>query len=203
MLASKNLTAVARRSRVIELPDGKHVELKALTLADWATIEEEAVQAHRRAHIQTWLRNADLLQRDPGELEKVEATDGHELQRLKQRVNKLIADCNYNDLIGRAIGECNGITVDTMPPHAIPAWLDTQRGRLTIVWLSMRGADQSLTFDDVSALLSEHSQLIQSIAEAAAEISIGKLGRDKSKNESAPQPAGQHPTSEVTTTQTP
>lgn len=149
MATNQNLGAVVRRTRILQLPDGKTIELKALTISDWATIQDEAVQAAKRNLLLTYYQNQDLL---PAE----------------KRVELLV----------EAFKRAEAISAETLTDEQLSAWSDTFRGDMTIMWLSMRGAVPDLTYDQAAEIWAVHKEYLKSGAEAVLQISRPSLGNE-------------------------
>jgi hypothetical protein len=143
MSDNSNLGSVARKSRVIPLPDGTHIELRALVIADWACIQEEASHYARRDLIETYVRNADLI----ADVEERRA------------------------MVREAFTRAEAITSDTISDAKVTSWTSTIRGQLYGVWLSMRGSREYLTFDQASEYLAKYMELLPGISDAVAQIS--------------------------------
>ena len=152
MTDNKRLNAAFRRSRLVTIADGSHVELRALVMSDWATIQEEAAQARKRELIETYSRNLDLIP---------------EPERLKTLME--------------AFRRAEEIRCDNILSEEVSAWLvNTIRGQLTATWLSMRGANPRLTFDDVCAVLQhEKAEQIEELANIVGELSRNVLGNGR------------------------
>lgn len=152
-MENRNLGAVARRSKLVPLPDGTHVELRALVLSDLACLQEEAAHAFKRDLIETYTRNADLL-----------------------------PEADRRQVILDAFKRAEEIRPDTIEVDKANAWVDkTLRGQMTTVWLSMRGARPDLTFDQAAQLYdaARDAALLEATAEAVQEISKPTLGNGR------------------------
>ena len=147
MTEMRNLGALARKSRVIELPGGMHVELRALVLSDWATLWEETAHAMRRDLIETYARNADLL-----------------------------PEARRQDVVMEAFRRAEAITANTIKPDDVVAFLKTSRGELLCLWLSMRPGMPGLTYDEAAVIWSVDREHVKAAADTVGELSRATLG---------------------------
>lgn len=203
----KHLRDIARRSAVIEIPGGQSVELRSLTISDWATLEEQAVQFARREWIISRLTNGDILPPFE-ELDEIKAAFA-ELQDFVEGV-KIADEANWsrpakslqrleNALSVVALADhAAEIVQETMPPRFLEKWMNSLRGNLTAVWLSMRAVTSDLTLDQVSLRFAEHPAVVRMLANEVVKLSLpGTI-----KNVAAPQAAGQAQTAATTQSQT-
>ncbi len=166
MADNRNLIAIARRSRLIELPDGRTAELLELTLADWAAIQDEAAQAAKRDLIATYAKNVDLL---PKEMREATLLD--------------------------AFKRAEAITPDTVSTDRVVQWLSKSiHGKLYSVWRSLRTSwPGGLSYDE-AAIIWQHKGVIdeerlEEAADIVADISGVTLGNESPPPEKA-KPAG-------------
>ena len=148
MAESRYLGAIVRRSAVQRLQDGKNIELAALTLADWAFLQEEAAHAIKRDLIETYTRNADLL---PDDIRRA--------------------------TILEAFKRAEDIRAETVPSEKSQRWIDeTLRGRLMAVWRAMLPFRPGLTLDDAAVLWGQRELELEQAADLVAELSAPTLG---------------------------
>jgi hypothetical protein len=153
MTINRQLGAVGRRSRTIEISGGKHVTVHQLVISDFAAIQEEAAHYARRAIIETYTRNADLAKGQVPE-------------------NEWVA------MVRDAYKRAEEITADTISDKKVAMFQDTVRGQLFFIWLGMRFAQPGLTFDQVSELFCNSLGQVVDVANLVAELSLPTLGND-------------------------
>ena len=178
MAETKNLAALVQRSRSFELPDGRTVELRPLTLRDWGTIEEESVQAAKRDMIQTVARNADLLPENLREkmllevFKRAEELRADNLPSIKVSVSQKAAN-------GLPLYDNDGkMVMQDVELGYAQFWLSrSMKGRLTAVWLSVRKSLPGATQDEVAEIFAEYSErTLDEAADVVGSLSKPTLG---------------------------
>ncbi len=113
--------------------------------------EEEATQAAKRDLIETYAKNIDLLP-----------------EAARERV--------LLDAFKRA----EEITAETRTSKHVFDWITkTRRGDLTALWLAMRRANPSVTFDQADELWSQHKDCVHAAAVQVIDLSMSTLGNDE------------------------
>jgi hypothetical protein len=176
---AEDLRAVAQRSQIFTLPDGSKLELRPLLIRDWATLEEEALQAYKRSYLETYTRNLDLL---PGTTEAKQAILMEKFQEAAQltpdKIPPVVVDAPKWDG-DKLVRDGNGDIVRQPVPVPYAQWWfgNTLSGSQTAIWLSIRRARPNITPDEADAIYTQYGQEITNkIANAVAELSRPTLG---------------------------
>lgn len=168
MEGTRNLGAIVTRSRVVQLDDGTNVEVRALDMADWAALEDAAVQQCKRSLIETYTKNVDLIPQAYREkmlqdaFKRAEDIRADNLPSVKVKVT--IADVEQEVPIGYA--------------HY---WLQsTVRGRLHAAWLSVRKSKPGWSLDDAAEFFAKKGgeKVLDSVADAVGAVSAPTLGNE-------------------------
>lgn len=168
----KGLRESTSRGRLVELPNGRTVEIRPLTLRDLAQLEEQSLAAHKRTYLETYSKNIDLI---PKEF--------------------------LRDWLKEAFQTASAMSVDSLPskktesgrPVEYAFWWagHTIAGKMNAVWLSLRRADPSIKFDDLDQLIGTDAETLERLANAIGEISAPTEGPEG--NGTAPGKTGQSP----------
>jgi hypothetical protein len=189
MSETKNLRAVTQRSRVFELADGTTLELRPLTMRDFGTLEEEAVQAAKSDLIATWARNLEHLpeaMRDAKLLEAFERAEKINAEGMPDReIDVPLRDPATRKVL-RDKDTGKALSTKKQIPYAQYWMANTIKGRLTAVWLSARRADPNVTQDQLSEIFQRLGE--ESLDEAAD--AVGDLTQSQLGNEEAPATPG-------------
>jgi hypothetical protein len=177
-MESRNLGAVAKRSRLIPMPDGSTLEVQPLHLGDWATLEEEAVQAAKRDLLETYTKNMDLLAMLPEPMREKMLLD------VFKRAEDLRAD-NLPTVTVKVKADGKEVEVAVGYAHW---WVSrTMKGKMTAAWLGMRKAKPGLTYEGAGKLMADwggEAQL-ETVANAVGEISKPTLGNGEAPQDGA------------------
>ena len=200
-MAESNLRAATQRSSMLELADGTTLEFRPLIVRDWATLEEEALKDAKRQFLQFKLSTLDLLGPDVD-------VDQERDKFWKQAEAMAIDDLPEKETVGPAFspsgkpikagGLAVGDTVQTKDGdakvHSLVAgiafvrqtmpyvnwWLGrTIKGQFMAVWLSVRKARPTMTFDDCCDIF---TKLGEEAREEAADL-VGQISRPTVGNE--------------------
>ena len=166
-MAERNLSAIVQRRRIVTLPDNTQVEVRALDLCDWAMLEDEAVNVHKRTMLETYTRNADLI---PEDMRK------EMLQDAFRRASEVRADTLPSVMVKMNI---EGAGVQEVPMGYAHWWLRTTlRGRLFAAWLSVRKSKPAWTLNDAAEFFAEKGgdKVLDQVADAVGEVSAPTLG---------------------------
>jgi len=193
-------SVVTRRTRAIELPSGKSIELSQLTLKDYTALREAACSEYKRNLIETYTRNLDLM---PEEMRSVavkevfkraESITPDDLPKKKAWVAKKDESGQfvrndgepfYHDGVQQVIN-----TGDAMPveePIDYAGWWasNTSIGRIHTLWYSMRhcNGQQGTTLEEMFSMFQDDAA-----ARDAANV-VGELSEQRLENRQPPQPA--------------
>lgn len=149
MHGTKNLGAIVRKSRLVDLPDGSTVEIRALILSDWSFLQEEAAKHLKRDLIATYVENADLA---PASMR--------------------------DEMVRDAFKRAESIRADTITSQDAMNFGNSLKGRLLAVWLGMRGAQPHLTYDEAAAIYAYDENKLKEVSNEVAEISSPTLGNE-------------------------
>ncbi len=201
-MSDQYLRAATQRSRIVDLPDGSHLELRPLTIQDWGTLEEEALKAYKREFLSTYLENLDLIPESKRAAKEAEAWE---------RAEKLTADGIPPKIVeSPAVGQDGKVIRNSPPgtevllnsgelvtisklvgdrcyalqkvPYAQWWFSSTFKGRMRAVWLSARRARPGVTEDELAALFMRVGE--ESLDDAAN--TVGSLSKSQVGNGQAP-----------------
>lgn len=164
---SAGVSSVVRRRRTIDLPNGKRIEVEALSIKDYGQVREQACAEYKRSLIKTVTDNQDLL-----------------------------PDSEKDGAVGRAFEKAMQLTPDALPTKTVPIpdtnktrdlpyadwWMGmTIPGILYSTWLAMRKCpgQESLTRDDVEAMFEDQGEAIEEAGEAIADLTRPRLGNSE------------------------
>lgn len=166
-METRNLGAVVHRGRLVKMPDGTEVEVRALDLSDWAMLEDEAVSVCKRNMLETYTKNADLI---PEDLRK------EMLQDAFKRAEEIRAD-NLPSVTVKV--NVPGVGLQDIPMGYAHYWLQsTMRGRLFASWLSVRKAKPGWTLNDAADFFAAKGgeKVLDEVANVVGEVSNPTLG---------------------------
>lgn len=191
-------TAVVRRRRTATLPDGTTIELEQLTFKDFAQIREEACAQYKRAMIQTWTKNLDLLPENMRQdavqraFDRAEKITPDAMPKKKAwvptrdregRVVRNVGEAFYHEEAQELIGL--GDPLPKLADIEYSGWWMSQDnlGKLYATWLSMRKCpgQEKLTLDEVDQMFMNQLEALDSAANVVGDLSAPRLG-----NEDAP-----------------
>lgn len=168
-MAERNLSAIVQRRRLVTLPDNTEVEVRALDLCDWAMLEDEAVNVHKRQLLETYTKNADLL---PDDMRK------DVLLAAFKRAEDVRAD-NLPSVMVKV--NIEGAGIQEVPMGYAHYWLrNTMRGRLFAAWLSIRKSKPAWTLNEAAEFFAEKGgdKVLDQVADAVGEVSAPTLGNE-------------------------
>lgn len=174
------MEATVRRRATHRLPNGQTIEIHALGLSDYVAARDRALQQFKRAKIQTWTENVDLLPAAQREtwireaFERAEALTGDDLpmKRMQMPVRR-------ND--GRIVKDGNGEPVLREREVEYAAWWmsETAEGRLYMTWLSIKRGNPAFTLDDADRLFIDAMDDLETAANLVGDISSPTLGNSE------------------------
>lgn len=170
-----NLGPMTQGSRNVSLSNGENVEVRKLNLTDWATLEDEAIQAAKRSLVETYTRNLDLIPPDMR-------------QAMVEQAFRRAEDLRADNLptVTVKIKAADGTEQD-VPLGYAHYWMGrTIRGKLTAVWLSVRKSKPQWTLDDAANFFAAKEADLETVADAVGDVSRPTLG-----NAEAPQGGAQ------------
>lgn len=178
---SDRMEATVRRRATHRLPNGRTIEIHALGLADYVAARDRALQQFKRAKIETWTGNADLLPADQRErwirdaFERAEALTIDDLPVKRMQMPLRRSD-------GRIIKDAKtGEPILREKEVEYAAWWmsETADGRLFMTWLSIRRGDPSFTLDDADRLFVDAMDELETAANLVGDVSTPTLGNSE------------------------
>jgi hypothetical protein len=176
-MAESNLRAATQRSSFLDLPNGEQLEFRPLIMRDWGTLEEAALKEYKRQWLQHKLDTVDILHPDdtPEQLaeRKQELEDKAAAMTLDDCRDREVdfpaydvkgkpipaGDLKVGDIVTTrqgdkpVIGYMGGYACVRQTMAYVNWWLSrTTTGRFMSIWLSVRKARPTMTFDDCCRL---------------------------------------------------
>jgi hypothetical protein len=184
--------ATVRRKKLYTLPNGRRVEIQSLGLSDYVQAREEALGQYKRARLQTWTKNIDLLGNLPESerrqllQEAFERAENLAVEDLPEKTMRLPT----RNAQGKFVRDQHGELLLQKQAVEYTAWWmsETPEGRLYMTWLSIHRADPTFTMDDADAVFRDHVDQLEKIADEVGEISGAQLGNSSAPPETAGQP---------------
>lgn len=174
------MEATVRRRATHTLPNGQRIEIHALGLSDYVAARDRALQQFKRAKIQTWTENADLLppdQRQTWIRDAFERAEALTIDDLPARTMKL----PVRNSAGKIVKDKNGdpLLRETEVEYTVWWMSETADGRLYMTWLSIRRGDPSFTLDQADALFIDAMDSLETAAELVGDVSAPTLGNSE------------------------
>lgn len=188
-MADDGMETVAKRQASFRMKDGREITFSSLTLGDFVSAREQALQEYKREKIKTWTANLDLIpedQRDAWVRQAFERAEEITAEGLPDK------ELDLPQYLGNGKVKRDSRNQPVFKKQKVEYamwWMsDTAGGRLYMTWLSMRKApgQQDMTLADADALFTESLDDLENAAQLVGDLSQSKLSGN---SETPPAPA--------------
>lgn len=185
------LSTVARRTKSVELPNGRSIELSQLTIKDLVALREQACDEYKRSILRTYTQNQDMLagidlkdkvaeiaQITPDDMPMKKAWTA--MRNEEGEIIKSDRDKYFHKQANSWVNR--GDPVPALGDVPYEAWWSsaTPMGRLHTLWYSMRhcAGQQNITLDEVVEIFTDEA-LVASLADDIGSLSAQRLGKEQ------------------------
>lgn len=162
-MVNKGLSAATTRRRSIDLPDGRSIELAALSLRCIAQLEEQALADYKRQYLQTFVANADLMS-DESRESMIREAFGKAAEFTTETLPQKTVEVEVKNAAGETVRQKQRI------PYGFWWGSNTVAGMLHSVWLSMRRVQPGLTLDQANEQLSPDEAALSELSDVVGEL---------------------------------
>lgn len=176
-MSGDGLQAATKRTVTVPMSTGETVTISTLTVQDFATAREQALQEFKRDRIKTWTNNLDLMpesdrsqwMRDA--FERAESLTYDDLPKREMLVPQYGRDGKLQRRDGKPVMKLQRVE------YALWWMSETFNGKLFMTWLAIKKTpgQEQFTLDDADALFMDALNDLESVAQTVGDISKVQL----------------------------